>query len=67
MNNDVGETEMMEMKFGRRKANRRERPIIRVTRGEIGYTESYKLLGDQYDETGKNASKIKKKMEKRAI
>ena len=38
--------------------------MIRVAKGEIGYTETYKLLGDQYDKTGKNGSKIKKKMEK---
>ena len=53
---------MMEMNFCKKKT-RPERPALRVTRGEIGYTETYKLLGDQYDQTGRNSSKIKKKME----
>ena len=37
-------------------------PTLRTNRGKIGYTNKYKCLGD--DQTGRNISKIEKKMEK---
>ena len=64
-NNERGKTELMKMKLSNRiKSEEEEPPRIRVSKGEIGYTEQYKCLGDQYDITGKNSSKILKKMEK---
>ena len=63
-NNDKGKTEIMEMAFSGRPVEERERPIIEVGKGEVGYANKYKCLGDQYDETGRNMSKIVKKMEK---
>ena len=63
-NNDKGKTEILEMPFSGRAVEQRERPIVGVGKGEIGYTDKYKCLGDQYDETGRNSSKIVKKMEK---
>ena len=39
-------------------------PVIKVKKGEIRYTESYKYLGDMYDIHGSNMRKRKKKMEK---
>ena len=63
-NNEKGKTEIMKMELNSRKQIKDEEPRIQVARGEIGYTENYKLLGDQYDKTGKNGSKINKKMEK---
>ena len=38
--------------------------IVNVKKGTIGYTEKYKYLGDLYDKTGKNMSKIEHKMGK---
>ena len=63
-NNDKGKTEIMEMGFSGRDSDERERPKIEVGKGVIGYTDTYKCLGDQYDESGRNKSKIAKKMEK---
>ena len=63
-NNEEGKTEIMEMKLGK-ETTPPAKPVVCVNRGEIGYTKKYKCLGDQYDETGKNMSKIEKKMEKR--
>ena len=62
-NNDRGKTEIMEMVFDKKKKEK-TRPEIEVKKGKVGYTESYKYMGDQYDKTGKNKSKIEKKMEK---
>ena len=64
-NNDKGKTEIMEMVFSNRPVEQRERPKVEVGKGEIGYTDTYKCLGDQYDVTGRNLSKIIKKMDKR--
>ena len=64
-NNDKGKTEIMEMAFSGRAIEERERPIVEVGKGQIGYTDTYKCLGDQYDETGQNMSKVAKKMEKK--
>ena len=65
-NNDKGKTEIMKMEFTRKKREkkRQERPEITVKKGKIGYTDSYKYMGDQYDTSGKNMCKIEKKMEK---
>ena len=62
-NNDRGKTEIMEMCFDKKKKER-TRPEITVKKGIVGYTESYKYMGDQYNRTGKNKPKIEKKMEK---
>ena len=65
-NNDKGKTEIM--KFLLNNSNTQpEMPTLRVKKGDIGYTKSYKCLGDMYDQTGKNLSKIKKKFEKKRI
>ena len=37
---------------------------IEVRKGKIGQTDTYKYLGDHYNETGSNVYKIRKKMEK---
>ena len=62
-NNDSGKTEIMKMELGK-KRKESARPEITVKKGKIGYTDSYKYVGDQYDKTGKNMSKIVKKTEK---
>ena len=60
-NNEKGKTELMKMKLRNRKKSEEEEPRrIRVSKGEIGYTEQYKCLGDQYDVTGRISSKIQK-------
>ena len=53
----------MKMELGKKKKES-ARPEITVKKGKIGYTDSYKYVGDQYDKTGKNMSKIVKKTEK---
>ena len=63
-NNEKGKTEIMEMKLSRGEKAQNEKPKVSVMKGEIGYTDTYKCLGDQYDTTGRNMSKINKKMEK---
>ena len=63
-NNEKGKTEIMEMELSRRKSMGKDKPSISVNKGQIGYTEKYKCLGDMYDKTGKNMSKAEKKMEK---
>ena len=65
-NNSEGKTEIMPMSWGnnKNKGTESNKPIVSVKKGAIGYTEKYKLLGDQYDKTGKNMPKIAKKMEK---
>ena len=63
-NNERGKTEIMKMELNSRKKVEDEQPRIQVTRGEIGYTDKYKCLRDLYDTTGRNSSKIQKKMEK---
>ena len=63
VNNEKGKTEIMEMIFDGKK-NERDKPRVTVKRGDVGYTDKYKYMGDQYDKTGKNMSKITKKMEK---
>ena len=53
------------MELTRNKRKRKlDRPKITVSKGEIGFTDTYKCLGDQYDKTGRNLSKIRKKMSK---
>ena len=55
----------MEMELnGAKKRDDREKPKIAVAKGEIGYTDTYKCLGDQYNKSGRNMSKIEKKMGK---
>ena len=61
-NIDKGKSEILVMKMNRGKPT--EGPKVRVGKGEIQITNTYKYLGDQYDESGKNKSKIEKKMEK---
>ena len=63
-NNEKGKTEIMQVKLNNRKKDQVQKPVVEVKKGEIGYTDSYKCLGDQYDQTGRNLSKIKKKMSK---
>ena len=46
------------------KKEKEQKPVVNVKKGKINYTKTYKYLGDQYDEKGKNGSKIAKKMEK---
>ena len=64
-NNEQGKTEIMEMNLGQKNATEKQKPVIHVKKGVVGYTEKYKCLGDLYDRTGKNMSKIEKKMEKK--
>ena len=61
-NNDHDKTEVLSMKFS--KKQQLEEIEIEVRKGKIERTESYKYLGDHYDETGSNAFKIEKRMEK---
>jgi hypothetical protein len=63
-NNDKGKTEIMEMELNKRQKPEAYKPIVTVKKGEIGYTDTYKCLGDQYDRSGRNTSKIDKKMSK---
>ena len=65
-NNDEGKSEIMRMELSGRKESQESNPVVRVKRGEIGYTEKYKYMGDLYKKTGKNMSKIEKKMERRS-
>ena len=62
-NNEKGKSEIMEIKLRRGKSIE-NKPKVTVSKGEIGYTETYKCLGDKYDKTGRNMSKIERKMEK---
>jgi hypothetical protein len=64
-NNEKGKSEIMRMELSRKKKNKETNPVVRVKKGEIGYTDKYKYMGDQYDKTGRNMPKIEKKMEKR--
>ena len=59
-NNDKGKSEIMQIEMAKKNKNKKmeKRPIVRVKRGVIGYTEKYKYIGDQYDSTGKNMGKI---------
>ena len=61
VNNDKDKTEFMVIKNNKEEM---EDIKIRVRKGEIGSTDKYKCLGDNYDVTGNNEIKIKKKMEK---
>ena len=61
-NTGEGKSEIMEIEVNKR--NKKEKPTIKVKKGAIGYTEKYKYLGDLYDKTGKNMSKVKHKMGK---
>ena len=63
-NNEKGKTEIMHVKLNKKKKAPCQKPMVEVKKGKIGYTDTYKCLGDQYDETGGNLSKIKKKMSK---
>ena len=63
-NNDKGKSEILKMIFNKKENEKESNPTITVKKGEIGYTERYQYLGDMYDESGTNMSKIKKKMEK---
>ena len=65
-NNDKGKSEIMRMELSKKKKGAKETaPVVTVKKGEIGYTDKYKYMGDQYDKTGRNIPKIEKKMEKR--
>ena len=64
-NNEEGKTEIMAMELSQRQDPMDRKPIVHVNKGEVGYTQKYKCLGDLYDITGKNMSKIEKKMEKK--
>jgi hypothetical protein len=61
-NTEKGKSEIMKIEINPK--SKEEKPVIKVKKGAIGYTERYKYLGDMYDKTGKNMSKIEKKMEK---
>ena len=61
VNNEKGKTEYMVIKNNKKE---KEEVRIEVRKGKIGNTEVYKCLGDHYDVTGNNETKIKKKMEK---
>ena len=61
-NTDEGKSEIMEIQINPKR--KEERPIVKVKKGTIGYTDKYKYLGDMYDKTGKNMSKIQSKMGK---
>ena len=67
-NNEKGKSEIMRMELSRTKKRKQKEtnPVVRTKKGEIGYTEKYKYMGDLYDKTGKNVPKIEKKMEKRS-
>ena len=67
-NNEKGKSEIMRMELSKTKPKNKKKernPVVSVKKGKIGYTEKYKYMGDLYDKTGKNLSKILKKMEKR--
>jgi hypothetical protein len=61
-NNGQDKTEVIGMKFS--KTQQLEEIEIEVRKGKIEKTETYKYLGDHYDEAGSNSFKIKKRMEK---
>ena len=61
-NTGEGKSEIMEIEVNKR--SKQEKPTIKVKKGTIGYTEKYKYLGDLYDKTGKNMSKVQHKMGK---
>ena len=63
-NNEKGKTEIMKFELNNSLTDVKM-PKIKVKKGDIGYTRNYKCLGDMYDHTGKNLSKIQKKMEKK--
>ena len=58
-NTDEGKSEIMEIQINPKR--KEERPIVKVKKGAIRYTDKYKYLGDMYDKTGKNMSKIQSK------
>ena len=60
-NNERGKTEIMEMELNSKQTPHKHKPKLIVMKGEIGYTETYICLGDQYDRSGKNMSKVKKR------
>ena len=62
-NNDRGKSGILIMEMNK-KRKKEDKPVVKVKKGMIGYTEKYKYLGDQYDSTGTNMEKIEKKMEK---
>jgi hypothetical protein len=61
-NTEKGKSEIMKIEINPK--SKEDKPVVEVRKGVIGYTEKYKYLGDMYDKTGKNMSKIEKKMEK---
>ena len=61
-NTDKGKSEILKIEIN--KHSREDPPLVQVKKGAIGFTDKYKYLGDMYDKTGKNMSKIEKKMEK---
>ena len=63
-NNDEGKTEILKMIFNKKSDREETNPEITVRKGKISYTEAYQYLGDQYDTSGMNMSKIRKKTEK---
>ena len=63
-NNEKGKTEIMKLQLKKKSNTDDENPIVNVNKGKIEYTKEYKCLGDMYDTTGRNTSKIEKKMEK---
>ena len=58
-NTKKGKTEWMMMKFS--KKEKEIEPELIVSSGKIGQTTQYKYMGDMYDESGKNESKIEHK------
>ena len=63
-NNEAGKTEIMKMELSPKQKPNQHNPKVTVMKGEVGYTNTYKCLGDQYDKSGRNMSKINKKMTK---
>ena len=61
-NNEQGKSEILTIRMNKKEKG--QKPVVNVKKGKVNYTKTYKYLGDQYDEKGKNGSKIAKKMEK---
>ena len=64
-NNARGKTEILPIKYGsKKKKQETPLPVVTVKKGRVPVTESYKYVGDWYDQQGSNLFKIQKKMEK---
>ena len=61
-NNKKDKTEILAMRFNKKEEV--EEVEIEVRKEKIERTKRYKYLGDHYDESGSNVTKIDKKMEK---